>query len=191
MLSRKKICIFNFVGFEECFPRCLGRLYNSFVASMRVAQQDRWIIILYQKHFHLGITRSATTDCVTWKATVDACNRIDYATHDWHRSVQRFSNFCMLRHTNTFWIWLRHTYFMKSKTNFSQTLQRELRITRFSQNTKTFMAHFSGKPVCRGTQFGKHWLVDKLAIFIQRYCAFFDSVKSLSFHRCKIFLLGV
>jgi len=24
MISRKKICIFNFIGFEEYFPRCLG-----------------------------------------------------------------------------------------------------------------------------------------------------------------------
>jgi len=31
---------------------------------------------LYQKHFDLGKTRSATTDYVTWKATVDVCNRI-------------------------------------------------------------------------------------------------------------------
>ena len=53
-----------------------------------------------------------------------------------HMIDQHFPNFCMLQHTNTFWIWLRHTYFMKSKTNFSQTLQRELRITRFCQNIK-------------------------------------------------------
>jgi len=58
---------------------------------------------LYQKHFDLGKTRSATTDYVTWKSTVDV-------------------------------------------------------------------------------------LVDKLAIFIQRWCAFFCSVKSLFFHRCKIFV---
>jgi len=35
----------------------------------------------------LGKTRSgnATTDYVTWKATVDVCNRTDYVAHDWHR----------------------------------------------------------------------------------------------------------
>ena len=47
----------------------------------------------------------------------------------------RFSNFLMLQHTNTFWIWLRHAYLMESKTYFSQTLQRELLIS-FFQNTK-------------------------------------------------------
>jgi len=31
MVSRKKNCIFNFVGFEEYFPKCLG-VHNSFVA---------------------------------------------------------------------------------------------------------------------------------------------------------------
>ena len=46
---------------------------------------------------------------------------------------QLFSNFFMLRHANTFWIWLRHTYFMKSKINISQTLRRELLI-RLCQN---------------------------------------------------------
>jgi len=34
---------------------------------MRVAQPDRWITTLYQKHFDLGKTRSATTDCVIWR----------------------------------------------------------------------------------------------------------------------------
>jgi len=51
---------------------------------MRVAQQDRLIITLYQKHFDLGKTRSVTTDYITWKAAVDACNRKDYVAHDWH-----------------------------------------------------------------------------------------------------------
>jgi len=114
MLSRKKICVFNLVSFEEYFPRCL--VCNSFVASRRVAQQDRWIVTLYQKHFDLGKTRGATTDYVTWKATVDVCNRTDQVAHDWHR------------------------------------------------------------------------LVDKLAIFIQRWCAFFCSAQSLVFHGCKIFV---
>jgi len=41
---------------------------------------------------------------------------------------------------------------MKSKTYFSQTLQRELLIKFFSKH-KTFAAHFS---LFSGTQFGKH-----------------------------------
>jgi len=53
---------------------------------------------------------------------------------------QPFSNFFMLRHTNTFWIWLRHTYFMKAKTYFSQTLRnpafRKICSIRFCQNIK-------------------------------------------------------
>jgi len=32
----------------------------------------------------LGKTRSTATDYITCKATVDACNRIDYVAHDWH-----------------------------------------------------------------------------------------------------------
>jgi len=47
-------------------------------ASLQVAQRDRWIVTLYQKHLDLGKTRSATTDYVTWKATVDVCNRLDH-----------------------------------------------------------------------------------------------------------------
>jgi len=74
---------------------------------------------LYQKHFDLGKTRSATADYVTWKATVDVCNRTDYVAHDWHR------------------------------------------------------------------------LVDKLAIFIQRWCAFFCSAQSLFFYGCKSFVDGL
>jgi len=35
-----------------------------------------------------------------------------------------------------------------------------------------------------------HRLVDKLAIFIQRWCAFFCSTKSLVFHGCKFFDTG-
>jgi len=30
----------------------------------------------------LGKTRSATTDYITWQATVDDCNRKDYVAHD-------------------------------------------------------------------------------------------------------------
>jgi len=84
-----------------------------------MAQRDRWIATVYQKHFDLGKTRCATTDYVTGKVTVDVCNRIDYVANDWHR------------------------------------------------------------------------LVDKLAIFIQRWCAFFCSVKSLFFHGCKFFVAGL
>jgi len=32
--------------------------------------------------------------------------------------------------------------------------------------------------------------MDKLAIFIQRCCAFFCSAKSLFFHGCKLFFAG-
>jgi len=78
MLSRKKICIFNLLGFSRCLGtqqlRCKYR---------RVAQRDRWTVTLYQKHFDLDKTRCATTDYVTWKATVDVCNRIVYVAHDW------------------------------------------------------------------------------------------------------------
>ena len=46
----------------------------------------------------------------------------------------------MLRHTNTFWIWLQHTYFMKSKIYFSQTLRKptfhKICSERFCQNIK-------------------------------------------------------
>ena len=46
----------------------------------------------------------------------------------------------MLRHTNTFWIWLWRTYFMKSKTYFSQTLRQptfhKICSIRFCQNIK-------------------------------------------------------
>jgi len=70
---------------------------------------------LYQKHFDFGKTRSATTDYVNCKATVDVCSRVDYVTR----------------------------------------------------------------------------LEDKLAIFIQRCCAFFYSAKSLVFHGCKIFVAGL
>jgi len=31
---------------------------------------------LYQEHFDFSKTRSATTDYVTWNATVDVCNRL-------------------------------------------------------------------------------------------------------------------
>jgi len=37
-----------------------------------------------------------------------------------HRVDQCFSNIFMLRNINTFWIWLRHTYFMKSKVFAAQ-----------------------------------------------------------------------
>ena len=77
MLRRKHIFIFNLVGFEEGFSRCLDIAKNSFVASRRLAQRDRWILTLYQKHFDLSKTRSATTDYVTWNGTVNVCNRID------------------------------------------------------------------------------------------------------------------
>jgi len=58
-------------------------VHNIFVASRKVAQRDRWILTLYQKHFDLGKTCSATTDYVTWKATMDVCNRTDYVANDW------------------------------------------------------------------------------------------------------------
>jgi len=51
---------------------------------------------LFQQHFDLGKTRSATTDYVTyvtWKATVDVCNRIDYIAHNWHRVVDKLAIF--------------------------------------------------------------------------------------------------
>ena len=51
---------------------------------MRHWRRDRWIVTLYPKQFDLGKTRSATTDYVIWKATVDICNRIDCVIHDWH-----------------------------------------------------------------------------------------------------------
>jgi len=105
MLSGKKICIFSLVG--------------SASLQVRAAQPDRWIAALYQKHFDLGKTRCATTDNVTWKATVDVCNRIHYAAHDWHN------------------------------------------------------------------------LVDKLAIFVQRWYTFFCSAKCLFFQGCKIFVAGL
>jgi len=38
---------------------------------------------------------------------------------------------------------------------------------------------------------GWHRLVDKLAIFIQCWCAFFCSAKSLFFHGCKRFVAGL
>ena len=104
---------------EKFLRTPLAEVYNSFVASRRVAQRDRWIVTLYQKHFDLGKTCSETTDYVTCKATVDVCNRLDYVANDWHR------------------------------------------------------------------------LVDKLAIFIQRWCAFFCPAESLVFHWCKIFVAGL
>jgi len=39
-------------------------VYDSFVASWRVAQRDRGIVKLYQQHFDLSKTRSATTDYI-------------------------------------------------------------------------------------------------------------------------------
>jgi len=48
---------------------------------------------LYQKHFDLGETRSATTDYVTWKATVDVCYRTEYVAHDSHRLVDKLAIF--------------------------------------------------------------------------------------------------
>ena len=67
----------------------MRKVKSTIVASRRVAQRDRWIVTLFHKHFDLGKTRCATTDYVTWKATVDVCNRIDYAAHDWHRLVDK------------------------------------------------------------------------------------------------------
>ena len=60
---------------------------------MRVAQRDRWIVTLYHKHFDLCKTRCATTDHVTWKATVDVCNRIDFVAHDLHRLGDKLAIF--------------------------------------------------------------------------------------------------
>jgi len=88
MLSHKKVCIFNLVG----FPRCLGTQQLR-CKYRRVAQRDRWTVTLYQKHFDLGKTRCATTDYVTWKTTVDVCNCIAYVAHDWHRSVDKLTIF--------------------------------------------------------------------------------------------------
>jgi len=41
----------------------------------------------------LGKTHSATTDYVTWKATVDVCNRTDYVAPDRHRLVDKVAIF--------------------------------------------------------------------------------------------------
>jgi len=68
-----------------------------------------------------------------------------------HKLEQCFSNFLMLQHTNTFWIWLRHTYFMKSKTYFPQTLQWELLIIRFCQNIK-LLQHTSASSAAHSLQ---------------------------------------
>jgi len=57
-------------------------------------------------------------------------------------------------HSNNFWIWPRHTYFMMAKTYcyMDQTYDK------FLSKHETFTAHFSlfpGTLMCRGTQFGK------------------------------------
>ena len=116
---KKQVGWFFFLKKNGFFSTLLGIYSNSFVESMRVVQQDHWIVTMYQKHFDLGKTRSAATDYVTWKATVDVSNCIDYVAHDWHR------------------------------------------------------------------------LVDKLAIFVKRWCALFCSARSLVFHSCKIFVAGL
>jgi len=68
-------------------------VHNIFVASRKLAQRDRWILTLYQKHFDLGKTCSATTDYVTWKATMDVWNRTDYVANDWHHLVDKLAIF--------------------------------------------------------------------------------------------------
>jgi len=50
----------------------------------------------------LGKTRSATTDYVTGKSTVDVCNRIDYVAYDWHRLVHQMAIF--IQHCCAFFV---------------------------------------------------------------------------------------
>ena len=62
--------------------------YKDALLSMRVNAQP-WKNL----HFDLGKTRSATTDYVTCKATVLACNRIVYVAYDWHSLVRQTGDF--------------------------------------------------------------------------------------------------
>jgi len=64
-----------------------------------------------------------------WHSTIDRSIAIDLLAT--LAIEQRFSNVFMLRHTNAFWIWLRHTYFMKSKPTFHQPCENLL-FTRFT-----------------------------------------------------------
>jgi len=67
MLSRKKLH-FQLGRFSRVFSKLLRHITASL--QVRGKPRDRWIVMLYQKRFYLGKIRSATTDYVTWKATV-------------------------------------------------------------------------------------------------------------------------
>jgi len=43
-----------------------------------------FMVIAAVTDFLSKLGRPAATDYVTWKSTVDVCNRIDYVVHDWH-----------------------------------------------------------------------------------------------------------
>jgi len=88
-MTSKKTILFHFGRIfsnhstsSTIFAQISKVLNNSFVANRRVTPRDRSFLTLHQKNFNLGKTRSATTDYVTRKATVDVCNRTDYVAHD-------------------------------------------------------------------------------------------------------------
>jgi len=69
--------------------------------------------MLYEKHFHLAETRSATTDHDTLKTTVDVCNRIDYVAHDRHRLVDKLAIF--IHRCGAFFVQRKGSFFTGAK----------------------------------------------------------------------------